>query len=104
MNCAKTPPEHGLLPSPVRRRKRGGGGAGGRTACTRSTSPPSRRRRQRRDPPDILLTTPEQVALLLASPDAPYLFSTLRRVVLDELHALVSSKRSDLLPLGAPPP
>src|SRR5262245_58940985 len=48
-------------------------------------TPTSRRQRQRRDPPDILLTTPEQLALLLASPDAPYIFGTLRRVVLDEL-------------------
>jgi ATP-dependent Lhr-like helicase len=63
-------------------------------------TPTSRRQRQRRDPPDILLTTPEQLALLLASPDAPYIFSTLRRVVLDELHSLVLSKRGDLLSLG----
>jgi ATP-dependent Lhr-like helicase len=63
-------------------------------------TPVSRRTRQRRYPPDILLTTPEQVALLLASPDAPYLFSTLSRIVLDELHALVTSKRGDLLSLG----
>ncbi|MGH6717055.1 MAG: DEAD/DEAH box helicase, partial [Bradyrhizobium sp.] len=63
-------------------------------------TPVSRRQRQRRYPPDILLTTPEQLALLLASDDAPYLFSALRRVVLDELHALVTSKRGDLLSLG----
>ncbi|MEA3027344.1 MAG: ATP-dependent helicase Lhr and Lhr-like helicase, partial [Alphaproteobacteria bacterium] len=63
-------------------------------------TPASKRQRQRRDPPDILLTTPEQLALILASPDAPYLFGTLRRVVLDELHALVTSKRGDLLSLG----
>ena len=56
--------------------------------------------RQRRYPPDILLTTPEQLALLLSTADAPYLFATLRRVVLDELHALVTSKRGDLLSLG----
>ena len=63
-------------------------------------TPASKRQRQRRYPPDILLTTPEQLALLLASADAPYLFATLRRVVLDELHALVTSKRGDLLALG----
>jgi ATP-dependent Lhr-like helicase len=62
-------------------------------------TPISKRTRQRRDPPDILLTTPEQLALLLASADAPYLFGTLKRVVLDELHALVTSKRGDLLSL-----
>ena len=63
-------------------------------------TPTSKRQRQRRDPPDILLTTPEQLALLLASADAPYLFGTLVRVVLDELHSLVMSKRGDLLSLG----
>ncbi|MDE1972342.1 MAG: DEAD/DEAH box helicase, partial [Hyphomicrobiales bacterium] len=47
-------------------------------------TPASKRQRQRRDPPDILLTTPEQLALLLASADAPYLFGSLKRVILDE--------------------
>ena len=60
----------------------------------------SKRQRQRRDPPDILLTTPEQVALLLASADAQTLFCDVKRVVLDELHALAPSKRGDLLALG----
>ncbi|SHG12935.1 ligase-associated DNA damage response DEXH box helicase [Bradyrhizobium erythrophlei] len=63
-------------------------------------TPVSRRQRQRRYPPDILLTTPEQLALLLSSADAPFLFSSLKRIVLDELHALVTSKRGDLLSLG----
>jgi ATP-dependent helicase Lhr and Lhr-like helicase len=63
-------------------------------------TPTSKRQRQRRDPPQILLTTPEQLALLLASPDGPYLFGSLKRVILDELHALVTSKRGDLLSLG----
>jgi ATP-dependent Lhr-like helicase len=63
-------------------------------------TPASKRQRQRRDPPHILLTTPEQLALILSSPDAPFLFGSLRRVVLDELHSLVMSKRGDLLSLG----
>src|SRR5690242_5618968 len=63
-------------------------------------TPASKRQRQRRDPPDILLTTPEQLALLLATADAPFLFGSLKRVVLDELHSLVTSKRGDLLSLG----
>jgi ATP-dependent Lhr-like helicase len=62
-------------------------------------TPASKRQRQRRYPPDILLTTPEQLALLLATADAPYLFGGLRRVVLDELHSLTTSKRGDLLSL-----
>jgi ATP-dependent Lhr-like helicase len=60
----------------------------------------SKRQRQRRDPPAILLTTPEQLALLLATPDARPLFSSLRRVIFDELHAITASKRGDLLNLG----
>src|SRR5262249_56097270 len=63
-------------------------------------TPASKRQRQRRYPPDILLTTPEQLALLIGSPDGEYVFATLRRVVLDELHSLVMSKRGDLLSLG----
>ena len=63
-------------------------------------TPPHKRKRQVERPPDILLTTPEQLALLLASRSAVELFSGLRRVVLDELHALVTSKRGDLLSLG----
>ncbi len=57
----------------------------------------AKRKRQRERPPDILLTTPEQVALLLASPDSWTLFADLRRVVFDELHAIVAGKRGDLL-------
>ena len=62
-------------------------------------TPAAKRQRQRRDPPDILLTTPEQLALLLATPDAVTFFKDLRRIVLDELHALVVNKRGDLLSL-----
>jgi len=62
-------------------------------------TPPSRRARQRELPPDILLTTPEQIALMLSHPDAWRLFGSLRMVILDELHALASSKRGDLLAL-----
>ncbi|GLS18430.1 DNA ligase-associated DEXH box helicase [Labrys miyagiensis] len=63
-------------------------------------TPQAKRQRQKRDPPDILLTTPEQLALLLASREAADLFGSLKRVVLDELHSIVTSKRGDLLALG----
>ncbi|WP_407648202.1 ligase-associated DNA damage response DEXH box helicase [Devosia rhodophyticola] len=63
-------------------------------------TPASRRQRQRFDPPHILLTTPEQLALLLSHADAPRLFGSLKRIVLDELHALVTSKRGELLSLA----
>jgi ATP-dependent helicase Lhr and Lhr-like helicase len=67
---------------------------------TRTGDTPSHKRaRQIERPPDILLTTPEQLALLLAHREARALFKDLRRVVLDELHSLVTSKRGDLLSL-----
>ncbi|WOI52851.1 ligase-associated DNA damage response DEXH box helicase [Parvularcula sp. LCG005] len=59
----------------------------------------SKRQRQRDRPPDILLTTPEQLALLLAHPSAEDVFSGLRSVIVDELHALAGKKRGDLLSL-----
>ena len=67
-------------------------------------TPAHKRARQVERPPDILLTTPEQLALLLAHRDARELFGSLKRVVLDELHSLVTSKRGDLLALGLAPP
>ncbi|MDX2159216.1 MAG: ligase-associated DNA damage response DEXH box helicase [Hyphomicrobiaceae bacterium] len=63
-------------------------------------TPQSKRSRQRLRPPEILLTTPEQVALLISGEDASYLFADLETIILDELHALVPSKRGDLLSLG----
>ena len=59
----------------------------------------TQRRRQRADPPHILLTTPESLALLLTYEDAPRIFQSLQRVVIDELHALAESKRGDQLML-----
>ncbi len=59
----------------------------------------TQRRRQRADPPHILLTTPESLALLLSYEDAPRIFHSLQRVVVDELHALAESKRGDQLML-----
>jgi ATP-dependent Lhr-like helicase len=58
-----------------------------------------RRQRQRADPPHILLTTPESLALLLSYPDAGRIFGGLKRVILDEIHALAESKRGDQLML-----
>lgn len=60
----------------------------------------TQRRRQRADPPHILLTTPESLALLLSYEDAPRVFAGLRRVIIDEIHALAESKRGDQLMLG----
>ena len=59
----------------------------------------TQRRRQRADPPHILLTTPESLALLLSYEDAPRIFASLQRVIVDEIHALAESKRGDQLML-----
>jgi ATP-dependent Lhr-like helicase len=63
-------------------------------------TPHARRQRQRQKPPDILITTPEQVSLMMADPHAAHLLKSLRTVILDELHALVTSKRGVLLSLA----
>ncbi|WP_439470814.1 ligase-associated DNA damage response DEXH box helicase [Brevundimonas sp.] len=60
----------------------------------------SKRQRQRDFPPDILLTTPEQLALFCAWDGARPYFADLKCVVLDEVHAIWSGKRGDLLSLG----
>ena len=59
----------------------------------------TQRRRQRADPPHIWLTTPESLALLLSYDDAPRIFAGLKRVIIDEIHALSASKRGDQLML-----
>ena len=63
-------------------------------------TPTAKRQRQTHRPPDILMTTPEQLALLISNPRAREMFGRLARVVIDELHALVTTKRGDLLALG----
>lgn len=64
-----------------------------RTGDTSATQ----KKRQRVDPPQILLTTPESLALLVSYPDATRMFAGLRRVIVDEIHALADSKRGDQL-------
>jgi ATP-dependent Lhr-like helicase len=67
-----------------------------RTGDTSATQ----KKRQRADPPHILLTTPESLALLTSYEDAPRMFAGLKRVVVDEIHALAESKRGDQLMLA----
>ena len=62
-------------------------------------TPQNRRQRQRVNPPDILMTTPEQIALLLANDHAAEYFSGLKRVIVDEIHAVANGKRGHLLAL-----
>ena len=60
----------------------------------------ARKRRQRADPPHILLTTPESLALMVSYEDAARTFQGLRRIIVDEVHALAESKRGDQLMLA----
>ena len=62
-------------------------------------TPQIKRQRQRRRPPNILLTTPESLTLLLSYHDAHRMFRSLKRVVVDEIHALAGTKRGDQLAL-----
>jgi ATP-dependent Lhr-like helicase len=55
---------------------------------TRSGDTPSdRKARQRARPPHVLLTTPESLALLASYPESADLFASVKRVVVDEIHA-----------------
>ncbi len=60
----------------------------------------SKKQRQRDNPPDILLTTPEQLALFCAWGGGRAYFADLKCIVLDEVHAIWSGKRGDLLNLA----
>ena len=63
-------------------------------------TPTERKKRQRARPPHVLLTTPESLSLLLSYEDSFELFKTLKRVVVDEVHAFATGKRGDLLALS----
>lgn len=56
-------------------------------------TPQSERRRMLRDPPEILITTPESLNLLLSSHGGRSILTSIRTVILDEIHAVVGSKR-----------
>lgn len=63
-------------------------------------TPSDRKKRQRERPPHVLLTTPESLSLLLSYPESFALFASLKRVVVDEIHAFATQKRGDLLALA----
>ena len=65
------------------------------TVGVRTGDTPQRvRHRQLSDPPAILLTTPESLAQLLASPTSLPMLQSLRWVIVDEIHSLLSNKRA----------
>jgi ATP-dependent Lhr-like helicase len=58
------------------------------------------RRRLMHAPPEVLLTTPESLAVMMSVPAACRLLQDVRWVVVDEVHALASSKRGADLSLA----
>ena len=68
-----------------------------RVATRSGDTPPAQRRRTLSDPPSILCTTPESLAILLASKRGLQLLSDLKLVILDEVHAVLGTKRGTLL-------
>ncbi len=56
-------------------------------------TPSSERQRMIRKPPEILITTPESLNLYLASPNGSQSLNQIKTIILDEIHALVDSKR-----------
>ena len=62
-------------------------------------TPQNERQKMRRQPPDILITTPESLFLILTS-DAREMLTTVDTVILDEIHAIVGTKRGAHLALS----
>ena len=60
----------------------------------------SERRRMLRTPPHILITTPESLYLLLTSGSGAAMLHTARWIIVDELHALIDTKRGAHLMLS----
>jgi len=56
-------------------------------------TPQSERQRMVRHPPEILITTPESLNIILSSSRARQMLATVRMVIMDEIHAVVGSKR-----------
>lgn len=56
-------------------------------------TPAEERRRMQRRPPEILITTPESLNLLLSSRSGRELLTGISTVILDEIHAVIGSKR-----------
>lgn len=63
-------------------------------------TPQSVRARMRKSPPHILVTTPESLYILLTSESGRAMLSTVRSVIVDEIHALAPNKRGAHLSLS----
>jgi len=61
---------------------------------------PSQRAAMMRRPPHVLVTTPESLAILLTTVGGRRMLATVRAVIVDEIHAVVGSKRGAHLALS----
>ena len=70
-----------------------------RVAVRTGDTPPSERARMLRKTPHVLITTPESLHILLTSVRGRTMFSALRAVIVDEIHAVAGTKRGAHLAL-----
>jgi ATP-dependent Lhr-like helicase len=75
-------------------------GHGIRTAVRTGDTTAAERNAMRRRPPHILVTTPESLYVLLGSDSGRAMLSTVRTVIVDEIHAVAGSKRGSHLALS----
>jgi ATP-dependent Lhr-like helicase len=68
-----------------------------RVASRSGDTPQSERRSMASKPPAILCTTPESLSILLASRSGIAALSTVRLLILDEVHAVLGTKRGSAL-------
>ena len=76
------------------------GGPELRVGVRTGDTPSSERQKMLRRPPHILITTPESLYILLTTAKGRAMLSTARAAILDELHALISTKRGAHLMLS----
>ncbi len=70
------------------------------TAVRTGDTTPGDREKMRRKPPHILVTTPESFYIMLTSESGRKMLSTVRSVIVDEIHALADNKRGAHLALS----
>src|SRR5450830_1184728 len=71
-----------------------------RSAVRTGDTPQAERNATRRRPPHILVSTPESLYVLLGSTSGRAMLSTVRTVIVDEIHAVAGSKRGSHLALS----
>jgi len=79
--------------------KRGLPGAPIRTAVRTGDTPQAERSLMRKAPPHILVTTPESLYVLMGSLSGREMLKSVRSVIVDEIHAVATSKRGAHLAL-----